>query len=285
MSKIEVKQLTKKYGDTLALDNVTLTLEEDKIYGLLGRNGAGKTTLLNLITNKVFPTSGEVTVGGESIVENATALRTIFYMSEQQLYPPSLRVKEVFRWTAQFYPEFDVGYAERLATRFELNTKKKVKELSTGYNSIFKAILALASNAKYLMFDEPVLGMDANHRDMLYKEILANYIDNPKTVILSTHLIDEIADILEEVIIINKGRLILKQSVEELLASAYTVSGESSKVDQYTLGKECIGAQTMHNFKSATVMASERDQSLARSLNVELSKVELQHLFIHLTNA
>lgn len=285
MSKIEIETLTKKYGATLALDSISLTMDEDKIYGLLGRNGAGKTTLLNLMTGKTFPTSGQITLAGEPIWENDAALGQIFYMTEQNLYPPSMRVREALRWTGEFYPEFDLGYAEGLAERFELNTKKKMKELSTGYASIFKAILTLASNARILLLDEPVLGMDANHREMLYKEILANFIEKPKKVILSTHLIDEIADILEEVMIIKKGRLVLTQPVEELLASAHTVSGEASKVDEYTAGRECVGEQRLRNFKSVIVVASHRDPSLAKSLGVELGSVELQKLFIGLTNA
>ena len=282
MSQIEVKQLTKKYGEVMALNNVSLTVGEEKIYGLLGRNGAGKTTLLNLMTNKIFPTEGQIFVDGEPIQENGAALSKIFYMSEQNLYPPSARVMNIFKWTGEFYRGFDLNYALNLAERFELNTRKKMKELSTGYASIFKAILTLASGAEILLFDEPVLGLDAIHREMLYKEILTNYIEQPKTIILSTHLIDEIADILEEVMIIKKGKLIIRQNTEELLASAYTVSGEVAKVDQYTRDRTCVGEETLHNTKSVIVLNGERDD-LARSLGLTLGKVELQKLFVGLT--
>lgn len=284
MSQIEVKQLTKKYGEVMALNNVSLTVGEEKIYGLLGRNGAGKTTLLNLMTNKIFPTEGQIFVDGERIQENGAALSKIFYMSEQNLYPPSARVMNMFKWTGEFYRGFDRNYALNLAERFELNTRKKMKELSTGYASIFKAILTLASGAEILLFDEPVLGLDAIHREMLYKEILTNYIEQPKTIILSTHLIDEIADILEEVMIIKKGKLIIRQNTEELLASAYTVSGEVAKVDQYTRDRTYVGEETLHNTKSVIVLNGERDDTLARSLGLTLGKVELQKLFVGLTS-
>lgn len=284
MSQIEVKQLTKKYGEVMALNNVSLIVGEEKIYGLLGRNGAGKTTLLNLMTNKIFPTEGQIFVDKEPIQENGAALSKIFYMSEQNLYPPSARVMNMFKWTGEFYRGFDLNYALNLAERFELNTRKKMKELSTGYASIFKAILTLASGAEILLFDEPVLGLDAIHREMLYKEILTNYIEQPKTIILSTHLIDEIADILEEVMIIKKGKLIIRQNTEELLASAYTVSGEVAKVDQYTRDRTCVGEETLHNTKSVIVLNGERDDTLARSLGLTLGKVELQKLFVGLTS-
>lgn len=285
MTKIEVKQLTKTYGDTVALDNVGLTLDEEKIYGLLGRNGAGKTTLLNAITSKIHPTQGNITVNGERVWENDRVLGKIFYMTELNLYQGSLRVREAFKWTAEFYPEFDKAYAEALADRFELNTRKRIKELSTGYASIFKAILTLASGARILLFDEPVLGLDAYHRELLYKEILSNYIAQPKTVVISTHLIDEVADLLEEVIIMKTGRIILKQSVEELLASCYTVCGEASRIDEYIVGKMSVGHQTLQNFKSVIVVKGERNEALAKSLDLEFGKVELQKLFVGLTSA
>lgn len=287
MSTIVIKDLTKDYGSTRALDNVNLTLEPNKIYGLLGRNGAGKTTLLNLITNRIFPTQGEITLDGQNVLENDQALSQIYYMMEMNLYPQGFRVKEVLKWSKPFYPEMDLDYASALAGKFGLDLNKKVKGLSTGYTSIFKAIIALASNAKVLIFDEPVLGLDANHREMFYRELIANYSASPKTIIVSTHLIEEVADVLEEAIIIKAGKVILKQPVEELLAQAYTVSGESSKVDKFTQGRRCVGCETLGKFQSVTVLEQlqSSDQDLARSLDLDIAKVELQKLFISLTNS
>lgn len=286
MSVIEIKQIRKDYGATRALDDITLTIQPNRIYGLLGRNGAGKTTLLNLITNRIFPTAGEITVDGESVQENDRALGQIFYMMEANLYPPAMRVRELFRWSREFYPEFDLDYAAALAGKFGLNPNKRVRELSTGYASIFKAIVTLASNAPILIMDEPVLGLDANHRDLFYKELLRNYSEQPKTVIISTHLIEEVSDVLEEVIIIRDGRVVLQRPVLDLLAQAYTVSGESEKVDQYVAGKQCAGMEVMGRFKSVTVLEDRQqvDQTLARELGLDIDKVELQKLFISLTN-
>lgn len=286
MKAIEIKGVSKSYGNTRALDKITITIEPNRIYGLLGRNGAGKTTLLNMMTNRIFPTEGDITVDGETVYENDKVLRNMFYMSEQNLYPEGEKVKDIYKWTKEFYPSFDMEYAKGLSQKFGLDVNKKVKALSTGYTSIFKAITALASNAGIILFDEPVLGLDANHRDMFYKELIANYSECPKTIIISTHLIDEVAAVLEEAIIIKEGKLIIKQSVEELLSGAYTVSGEASKVDKYIQGKKCVGIETIGGFKSATVMevANDKDQALAEELKVEFTKPELQKLFISLTN-
>ncbi len=287
MSTIAIKGICKDYGTTRALDNIDLEIEPDKIYGLLGRNGAGKTTLLNLITNRIFPTAGEIAIDGESVVENDRALSKVFYMTEANLYPPGLRVREVLGWSKEFYPGFDMPYALWLCEQFGLKTGKRVKELSTGYGSIMKAIVALASNAPIVVFDEPVLGLDANHRQMFYRALIANYSQHPKTIIISSHLIEEIAEVLEEVIIIKDGSIVLKQSVEELLGQAYTVSGEAAQVDSYLAGRKFAGGEELGKFKAVTVLGvlTEGDRALAQKLDVELSRVELQKLFISLTNS
>ncbi len=286
MSKIEIKSLTKQYGDVVALDNVSLDIERNKIYGLLGRNGAGKTTLLNLITNKLFPTAGEVFIDGENVKENDKVLNNVFYMFEDNLYPEGLRVKELIRWVKLFYTSLDVDYAKELCDKFGLNTHSKIKSLSTGYSTICKDILALTSNAEVILLDEPVLGLDANHRDLLYKEILSNYIKQPKTIVISTHLIEEVSEILEEVIIIKEGKIILKDTVEDLMTRAYMISGEASKVQQYIKNKKYIGLEKMGKYQQVTILeeSKKRNTQLINELDLEVSKAPLQKLFINLTN-
>ena len=285
MGVIEIKGLTKYYGKVKALDDVNLTIEPNKIYGLLGRNGAGKTTLLNLLTNKIFPTKGDITIDGHTVFENDELLGRMFYMTEKNLYPEGLRVKEIFKWTQEFYPSYDMDHANTLCEKFGLNANKRIKNLSTGYKSILKIITALASNADIMLFDEPVLGLDANSRDMFYRELLASYNRHLKTIIISTHLIEEVDEILEEVIIIKKGRVILTRSLERLLSSAYMVYGQCHKVDQYISNRKYTGEQTMGGFKSAIVMEDTRDEALAQKLGLEFGMVELQKLFIALTNS
>ncbi|MCD5414727.1 MAG: ABC transporter ATP-binding protein [Clostridiales bacterium] len=286
MNTIKVKGVTKIYDSkTTAVDDASLTIEPNKIYGLLGRNGAGKTTLLNLMTDKIFPTEGEITIAGLNVNENDKMLASMFYMMQTDAYPLSMKVKELFKWTKKFYVHFDMDYASALAKKFQLDITKKIHELSTGYRSIFKDILALASNAEIVLFDEPVLGLDTNHRDMFYRELIKNYSQKPKTIIVSTHIIDEVADVIEEVIIINKGKIIREQSVENFLSSAYVIAGREDKVDKYLENREFIIEETIGALKIATVMESEKNKNekLAKELNIELSNVELQKLFITIT--
>jgi ABC-2 type transport system ATP-binding protein len=225
MSYIEIKNITKKFGTTVALDDVSIGLEKNKIYGLLGRNGAGKTTLLNLMTNKLFPTEGEILVDGDNIIENDKPLSKMYFMTEKNFYSDTMTVKSAFKWGKEFYPAFDENYAETLSEKFLLKTNKKIKSLSTGYKSIFKIIFALSCKVPVILLDEPVLGLDANHRDLFYRELLQSYSENPRTIIISTHLIEEAADIIENAIVLKNGKIIMNDSVENILSQGFCVSG------------------------------------------------------------
>jgi ABC-2 type transport system ATP-binding protein len=252
----------------------------------LGRNGAGKTTLLNIITNRLFADQGMVLIDGEPAAENDRAQAKVFYMTETTLYPKDMRVSEVFHLTRGFHPLFDMDYAAGLADRFKLETIKRVGGLSTGYLSVFKLILTLASNASLLIFDEPVLGMDANHRDLFYRELLAHYNTAPSTVVLSTHLIEEAARLLEEVIIIHEGQVLLTQPVEDLMQLAYIVAGDQNNVDRYVAGKNVIHEETLGRFKASTIFQKRNGsdhEDLAR-LGLDVNPARLQDVFISLTN-
>lgn len=213
---IEIKKLTKKYNDKKALDDVSIVFEEGKIYGLLGNNGAGKTTLLRIITNRVFLTNGEVLINGISAIENEEAQSQIFCVTEKDKYPNDLRVKDLFVWEKRFYEKFDIEYAKEIAKKFELDINKKPKELSTGYYTILKVVLAIASNSKIMILDEPVLGIDSLYREVFYDVLSTHHKKHKNLIIIATHLIDEVERVLEQVVIISKGKIIKNDEINSL---------------------------------------------------------------------
>jgi ABC-2 type transport system ATP-binding protein len=176
--------------------------------------------------------------------------------------------------------------AADLSERFRLETGKQISKLSTGYRSIFKLILTLASRALVIIFDEPVLGLDANHRDLFYKELIAHYDKYQNTVLLSTHLIEEAAGLLEDVIVIKEGRILLSQPAEEVLQLGYTVSGSKETVDQYAASKKVIREEVLGRYKAATIFQRRNgsDQRELDQLGLDLTSARLQELFISLTN-
>ena len=281
MSRIEVTDISKTFKDTNALTHVNLHFEENTIYGLLGRNGAGKTTLLNIINNRLFPDSGTVTLDGDTLTENTAALSRCFLTNENNLYPESMKVKDAFKWSQVFYPDFDMDYAGTLSKLFELPQKKKIKSLSTGYQSIFKNIVALSVNVPFVFLDEPVLGLDAYHRELFYKVLIEKYAERPFTAVISTHLIEEAANIIEQVIVIKSGQIICSKSLEELLASGYCVSGPAAQTDSYIQTKNVIGTESLGGLKTAYILGIP-DPDMPSGL--EISRMDLQKLFIRLTD-
>jgi ABC-2 type transport system ATP-binding protein len=286
MSTIEIKNVSKSYGKTVALRNVSATLVDGRICGLLGRNGAGKTTLLNILTNRIFSDQGQIWVDGEPAAENDRVQAQIFYMTERTLYPKNMQVRHIYKLTRGFYPQFDLDYALQLSDRFKLEVNKKIGALSMGSLSIFKLVLTLASNAPVTIFDDPVLGLDANHRDLFYKELVAHYNITPNTVILSTHLIEEAAGILEDAIILKEGQILLAQPVEEIQQLAYTVSGSQEMVDRYIAGKKVIREESLGRFKAATLfqLHDDADKDMIDKMGLDQTPARLQELFISLTN-
>ena len=280
---IQLQNISKRFGKTQALDQVSLRFTGQKIYGLLGNNGAGKSTLLNIITSRYLADSGELTLDGEPMRDNDKALNQVYLLSEKNYYPETMSIKDALRWASVFYPKFDSALARMLAERFQLPLKKKITELSTGYESIFKIVTALSTNAPFLLLDEPVLGLDAHHRDMFYKLLIERYSENPCTVVLSTHLIAEAANLIEHCMIIKNGRIIKDAPCEDLLQSGYSVSGPAAVLDDYLRGKNVLSSSNLGGLKTAC-LGEEMPSTANLPSGLEVGKMNLQEYFIQLMN-
>lgn len=286
-SIVRASGLTKRYGDMTAVDAVDFSLEEDRIYGLLGRNGAGKTTIMQLLTGQLFPTSGTVEVFGREPAENADALRQMCFIAESQRYPDSFSPLHVFKAARWFFENWDAGFAEQLTADFRLPVKRPIKKLSRGQLSAVGVIVGLASRAPLTFFDEPYLGLDAVARHLFYDRLLEDYAQHPRTVVLSTHLIDEVAKLLEHVIIIDQGRILLDKNADDVRGSATTVAGPQNAVEAFVAGRTVFGREGLGGLASVTIggRLSHPDRVQAAELGLELAPVSLQQLVIHLTGS
>ncbi|MEC0226010.1 ABC transporter ATP-binding protein [Paenibacillus alba] len=282
---VEVTGLTKSYGKITAVDHVSFTMEPNKIYGLLGRNGAGKTTIMHMISAQQFATSGELKVFGEEPFENSRVLNQICFIKESQKYPDTFRVVDVIEVAKSLYPNWDDDYAHALVEDFRLPLKRKIKKLSRGMLSSVGIVVGLASRAPLTIFDEPYLGLDAVARVLFYDRLLEDYAEYPRTVILSTHLIDEVSRLLEHVMVIDQGKLILNEDADALRGRACTVSGLATVVDSFTRGREVLERTAIGAAASATFLGApnERERKEAEALGLEFTPVSMQQLIIHLT--
>ena len=286
MEAIVCSNINKDYGKKQVLKNINLTLEKGKIYGLIGRNGAGKTTLLSILSAQNPATSGTVTCNGQTVWENQEALSHICFSRELavNLYGSgvsSLKVKDYLKNASYYYENWDQAYADELVEKFELDTKKKINKLSKGMLSMVTIIVALASKADYTFLDEPVAGLDVVMRDYFYRKLLEEYTETGRTFVISTHIIEEATDLMEEVIMIKEGRVLLKENTQDLLEHAYYVSGLAETVDQATAGYEKHHEERTGRSKGVTILLRE-GQELPQGYDVTIQPVNLEKLFVAL---
>ncbi|WP_150461705.1 ATP-binding cassette domain-containing protein [Nesterenkonia ebinurensis] len=282
---IQVRGLTRRYGSTTALDDVTVAFEKDVIHGLLGRNGAGKTTLMSIMTAQAWPSEGEVKVFGQTPHENEQVLPKICFVREDQKYPDDALAKHAFKAAADAFANWNWDFANRLIADFRVPEKTKIKKMSRGQKSAVAVIIGLASRAEVTFFDEPYMGLDAVARQLFYDRLLEDYSEHPRTFVLSSHLIDEIAHLIENVVVIDGGRILLDEPVEQLRDRAVTLVGRADAMAELITGREVLHHETMGRIARTTVLGAltEAEQQLVRELDLELQPVSLQQLIVRLT--
>ncbi|MEI3848526.1 MULTISPECIES: ABC transporter ATP-binding protein [unclassified Microbacterium] len=282
---IEVKNLTKRYRDVVAVDDVSFTIEKDTIYGLLGRNGAGKTTVMSILTAQNFATSGDVRVFGMQPYENAKVLSRMCFVRESQKYPDDALPRHAFETARLFFPNWDQELAEQLVDDFQLPVKTRIKKLSRGQLSAVGVIIGLASRAEITFFDEPYLGLDAVARQIFYDRLLEDYTEHPRTVILSSHLIDEVSNLIERVLVIDRGRIVMDEETDAVRNRAANIVGDASAVDAFVAGRQVIHRESLGNVASVTVLGAltlaDRERLAATGLDV--APVSLQQLIVRTT--
>ena len=287
MTDIEVTGLGMRFGAVEALDDVSFSLSGNKIYGLLGRNGAGKTTLLSIMAGFERQTAGTVLVDGEPVYENpAATAKVCLVRGVGDATAASVSVHDLLDYAARLRAGWDAAYADELLEKFEVPGKKQAKSLSHGKRCALGVTIGLASRAPVTIFDESYLGLDAPSRYAFYDALLADVLAHPRTVIVSTHLIEEVAALFENVLILDNGKLLLHENADTLRAAGSAVTGEVALVDSFTLGLEVLGERTLGRTKSAMVYGplDEKRRTQAREVGIDLEPIALQDLFVHLTS-
>jgi len=283
---ISVAGLARRYRGQVALDDVTFDLEPGSITGLLGRNGAGKTTLLRVIAGHEFASAGTVTVLGACPVENDGVLRRMIFVREDQSYP-DLRVRQAVQAASWFYPNWSHELAGALLEEFNLPLNRKVRKLSRGMRSALGIVIGLAARAEVTLFDEPYAGLDPVSRQMFYDRLLADYAEHPRTVLLSTHLIDEAAGLFERVVVIDRGRIVLNSAADDLRGAATSVSGPAIAVAEFTAGRPVWNRRRIASQESAVVAGTlnETDRARAAALHLRLEPLTLQEVVVQVAGA
>ena len=282
---LHCENIVKTYGGKDVLHDVTLDLKPGKIYGLIGRNGAGKTTLLSILSAQNPATRGTVTLDGEPVWEHRKSLSKICFSRELNANAESgiaaMKAKEYLRIASTYYEDWDKALEERLVKLFDLNLKKKFGKMNKGMLSMITIIVALCSKAPYTFLDEPVAGLDVVAREQFYKLLLEEYSSSGRTFVVSTHIIEEAADVLEEVIILHEGRILIEADTQTFVDSAVHVSGKIEEVDAAVAGLEVHHTETVGRSKGVTVFLKP-GQKVDESRDVSVQPVSLQRAFVAL---
>ncbi|WP_043500275.1 ABC transporter ATP-binding protein [Georgenia sp. SUBG003] len=282
---VEVRDLSVHYGDTRAVDHANLTIPAGSVTGLLGRNGSGKTTLLSAVASLRRPTSGEVLVDGQDPFENETLMERICLVRESGDLMPDERITTNLAYVASARPTWDDDLAGRLLDAFEIRPRSRPRQLSRGARSALGAVVGIASRAPLTLLDEVYLGMDAPSRYRFYDLLLEDYVAHPRTVVLSSHLINELERFLEHVVILHDGRELMVGSADELRGRGLTLTGPAARVDAAAAGLTVLSERHLGPTKQTTVLDRPdpaRAAEITRS-GVETGPVGLQDLFVHLT--
>lgn len=277
---ITTSKLTRAYGEVKALDDVEIKIQENAITGLLGRNGAGKTTLMSLITAQDQPTAGEILVHGERPFENAKILEQICFIRDNQRYPDDYKLHHALRAAAIFYPNWDAEFASELVELFRVPAQPIIRKFSRGQFSALGIVLTLAARAPITFFDEPYLGLDATSRTNFYDVLLRDYLAHPRTIVLSTHLIDEMEQLLERVVILDSGKVVQDSDVETLRGTAHRAAGKTGLIEEYVKHKNVLKKHEIGGLSTAIIeepLNSKVFEEVA-SLGIDLSPVSLQDL-------
>lgn len=229
---IQCKNILKKYRGKEILKDVSFQIEEHKIVGLIGRNGAGKSTLLNILAGHSRPTAGQVSIYQDSPLSLAAATNTIF-IEEGMTFAANSNIEQIFKTASRFYPNWQQELAEKLLHYVGISDKSFPSSLSKGQRSSFHLIYGLAARCAITLLDEPMNGMDEAIRSDMYRAILKEYIAYPRTIVISSHHLQEIEHLVEEILLIHHGQVVVHQAVEEIQQYAVRIVGQPEQLAPY----------------------------------------------------
>lgn len=284
---IEINNLNHKFKDKIVCDNLSINFEKNKIYGLLGKNGAGKTTLINIMAYQLIPQEGNLKIMGKSPKEDISVVENICVVREKEIITNTNteeKVKAVLKSYSYFYPDYDYEMEKRLCKLFEIDTKQKYRKLSRGMKTSVSNIIGICSNAPITIFDEPTIGLDAVNRKEFYDILLESYISNNRTIIVSTHHIHDIEEILEKVAILKDGKIIVDDYLEEISQKSYYINGKKDDLDRLDMLKDSKPIKKFGNTEMYYYYGdiSDTDLDTIEKWNIDLESMKLEDLFVNI---
>lgn len=286
---IKIRNMNKSFSNKKVLEDINLDIEKGKIYGLIGRNGVGKTTLLNIMGGVIKRDDGVLLMGKEEIYDNTKAIENISLIKESGFYITDIKCKEIVEYASYLYKDWNNKRFEELVRKFEFedNLKKNYDKLSRGNKSILGIIIGFSSNTEYLLLDEPTTGLDAVYRNILIEILFEEIEEGNRAVVISTHLIDELEKVFEDIIIIGENKIILNDTLENIKLNSYNISGNYEDIFNILSNKNILNIKQIGKISIFTVLdkINSEEIELLKEKNAQINKLGLQNLFIELSES
>ncbi|MCO1601175.1 ATP-binding cassette domain-containing protein [Desulfosporosinus nitroreducens] len=286
MNVIQCRDVTKSYGQNKALDRLSFEIGENKITGFIGRNGAGKTTLLKMIAGYIKPTQGELQVFSRKPFNNLDVSAKTIFIDDNMTFPDSFRLTDILSEVASFYAAWNSNLAIALFNYFSFDPNQAHSNLSKGSKSTFNSIIGIASRCPLTILDEPTTGMDSAVRKDFYKALLKDYLEHPRTILLSSHLLSELEEILEDILLIDNGSKCLHLPVMELRELAVGIRGNEQALLTFVEGKELIYKEEFAKGSLYVVIKKElieQEFKHVRQNGLEVLPISTDDLCVYLT--
>lgn len=277
--KVNVQGLHFSIHGKNILQDMNFQLPKNSIVGLLGPNGAGKTTLLQILAGIDQPTRGNVFVNNLDPFHHKKGREHTCLIIEDGNFPVNFKIKEVLSLAKSFYPNWSQEKADALLEIFNLDKNLKVKQLSKGMGNALAVTVGIASRAPLTLFDEPFNGMDVQSRQVFYKELLEDFVEVPRTIILSTHFTDEVSKMFDHIVLVNKGKVRMSISFEEMQQSCFKISGSSKAVEVVTEGFELLHTENFAGKETRFVYSPT--SSLDQVQDVEVEAMSLREVMLY----
>lgn len=281
---IDCNNVTKSYRTKKVLDEITFAIQKDSITGLIGRNGAGKTTILKMIAGYWRKTTGSLKVFGRDPFDDLTVSANTIFVDDRMVFPESLTLEAALKECDRFYQNWDARLATRLFNYFNFDSDQFHHHLSKGKKSTFNMIVGLASRSPLTIFDEPTTGMDRAVRKDFYRALLKDYLAYPRTIIVSSHHLDEVEDLLEDILLIDEGELIFQMPIDEMREYAIGITGNYSQLHAWTRNKDILHREKVGMNDMYIVLKNNVSEEEINQYDFTISNVSPSDLAVYVTN-
>lgn len=284
---INIDAVKKSYRKNIALDGITVNIHENQLIGLIGANGSGKTTLMKICAGLEEADNGTITMYGKNAAKDIQMGEEVIYTMHDLPVGNQYRIKEILKFYDIAYPHFDRDFCEKMLELFGISLKKTCRTLSQGMKSLVHFSCALATRCKVTLFDEPFIGIDIEKRKLVYEILLRDYMEHPRTMVISSHNLSELESILSEMLLIHKGRMVFYQDMDSVREMLFRIDGSEEEIRGFVKERETVALVTKEigSYAVLTGSVNSPEAKKAQKEGISVSAVTPEDVSVYLTQS